>query len=208
MPAPVSAMEESRPRPTGLIQSEEIAEIGSLEKPVGAIVAAAKVFGAPHLSERPAESERPRPYDGPPSRHRVHYILRTLQTASLVGYDGATRTSAARFRVLGTLLRRSTAQRPARHHVSADALGSRTLTGRARPPARPTRHRPRPSPVLAGASGMIMAALGNRSQVELAAQCRKSFCIENRRLRRSAAWFNRRVRADPKAPGYCTVSDE
>ena len=53
MTAPVAAIEEKRLRPPAPTKSAEITQIGPLGKPVGAVVAAAKVLRVLHASERP-----------------------------------------------------------------------------------------------------------------------------------------------------------
>lgn len=53
MPAPMVETEQNRPRSAAPTKSAEIAPIGPLGKPVGAVIAAAKVLSILHASERP-----------------------------------------------------------------------------------------------------------------------------------------------------------
>jgi DNA-binding IclR family transcriptional regulator len=187
VPAPVTATEQNRPRRTAPTKSAEIAQIGPLGKPVGAVVAAAKVLRMLHASERPLNASEVARAAGL-HRGTAYNILRTLQTESFVGYDEATRTYAVSLRILELaygVLRRSgllDIARPLMHAVS-DAYGVSVYLSKVLGPSslllldwvgaafRPDLYVTvgRPSPVPAGASGMIMAAFGNSSQVELEA---------------------------------------
>jgi DNA-binding IclR family transcriptional regulator len=156
-------------------------------KPVGAVVAAAKVLRALHGSERPLNASE---VARVACLHRgtAYNILRTLQTEGFVGYDEATRTYAVSLHILeiahGVLLRSGVMDlaRPAMHAVS-DAHhvsvylskvrdGSSLLlldwVGTAfRTDLHVTVGRQYPGP--AGASGVIMAAFGNCSEAVLEA---------------------------------------
>ncbi len=187
MPVPVAATEESRRRPTAPIKSAEIAQIGPLGKPVGAVVSAAKVLRVLHASERPLNASEVARAAGL-HRGTAYNILRTLQAEGFVGYDEATRTYAVSLRILELaygVLRRSgllDIARPLMHAVS-DAHGVSVYLSKVVGPSslllldwvgaafRPDLYVTvgRPSPVPAGASGIIMAAFGNSSQVELKA---------------------------------------
>ena len=187
MPAPVAATEDNRSRPAALTKSAEITQIGPLGKPVGAVVAAAKVLRVLHASERPLNASEVARAAGL-HRGTAYNILRTLQAESFVGYDEATRTYAVSLRILELaygVLRRSgllDIARPPMHAVSdahgvsvylSKVVGASSLllldwVGAAfQPDLYVTVGRP--SPVPAGASGIIMAAFGNSSQAELRA---------------------------------------
>ena len=179
MPAPVAATEENRSRPAAPTKSAEIAQIGPLGKPVGAVVAAAKVLRVLHASERPLNASEVARAAGL-HRGTAYNILRTLQAESLVGYDEATRTYTVSLRILELaygVLRRSgllDIARPLMHAVS-DAHGVSVYLSKVVGPSslllldwvgaafQPDLYVTvgRPSPVPAGASGMIMAAFGN-----------------------------------------------
>ena len=187
MPAPVVASEENRSRPVAPTKSAEIAQIGPLGKPVGAVAAAAKVLRVLHASERPLNASE---VARAASLHRgtAYNILRTLQAESFVGYDNATRTYTVSLRILELaygVLRRSgllDIARPLMHAVS-DAHGVSVYLSKVLGPSslllldwvgaafQPDLYVTvgRPSPVPAGASGIIMAAFGNSSQAELKA---------------------------------------
>jgi DNA-binding IclR family transcriptional regulator len=187
VPAPVAATEANRPRPAAHTRSAEIAEIGPLGKPVGAIVAAAKVLRTLHLSERPLNASEVARAAGL-HRGTAYNILRTLRAESFVGYDEATRTYAVSLRILELaygVLRRSGLMdiaRPLMHAVS-DAHGVSVYLSKVLGPSslllldwvgaafRPDLYVTvgRPSPVPAGASGTIMAAFGKSSETELEA---------------------------------------
>jgi len=187
VPASVVAIEENRSRPAEPTGSAEIVQIGSLGKPVGAVVAAAKVLRVLHASERPLNASE---VARAASLHRgtAYNILRTLQAESFVGYDEATRTYTVSLRILELaygVLRRSgllDIARPLMHAVS-DAHGVSVYLSKVVGPSslllldwvgaafQPDLYVTvgRPSPVPAGASGIIMAAFGNSSQAELRA---------------------------------------
>ena len=187
MTAPVAAIEEKRLRPPAPTKSAEITQIGPLGKPVGALVAAAKVLRVLHASERPLNASEVARAAGL-HRGTAYNILRTLQAESFVGYDEATRTYTVSLRILELaygVLRRSgllDIARPLMHAVSdahgvsvylSKVVGASSLllldwVGAAfQPDLYVTVGRP--SPVPAGASGIIMAAFGNSSQAELQA---------------------------------------
>ena len=187
MPASVVAIEENRSRALARTKSAEIAQIGLLGKPVGAVVAAAKVLRVLHASERPLNASE---VARAAALHRgtAYNILRTLQAESFVGYDEATRTYTVSLRILELaygVLRRSgllDIARPLMHAVS-DAHGVSVYLSKVVGPSslllldwvgaafQPDLYVTvgRPSPVPAGASGIIMAAFGNSSQAELKA---------------------------------------
>ena len=122
MPASVVAIEENRSRPAA---PAEIAQIGPLGKPVGAVVAAANVLRVLHASERPLNASEVARAAGL-HRGTAYNILRTLQAESFVGYDEATRTYTVSLRIIELaygVLRRSgllDIARPLMHAV-ADA---------------------------------------------------------------------------------------
>jgi DNA-binding IclR family transcriptional regulator len=160
---------------------------GTPGKPVGAVVAAAKVLRVLHESERPLNASEIARAAGL-HRGTAYNILRTLQAEGFVGYDEATRTYAVSLRILELAygaLRRSGLMdiaRPLMHAVS-DAHGVSVYLSKVLGPSslllldwvgaalRPDLYVTvgRPSPVPAGASGMIMAAFGNSSEPELEA---------------------------------------
>ena len=156
-------------------------------KPVGAVVAAAKILRALHASERPLNASE---VARAASLHRgtAYNILRTLQTEGFVGYDEATRTYAVSLHLLeiahGVLLRSGLMDlaRPAMHavcdahnvsvYLSKVRDGSSLLlldwAGAAfRTDLYVTVGRQFPGP--AGASGMIMAAFGKCSETVIEA---------------------------------------
>jgi DNA-binding IclR family transcriptional regulator len=187
VPAPVAAAEENRSRPAATTKSAEIAHIGPLGKPVGAVVAAANVLRVLHTSDRSLNASEVARAAGL-HRGTAYNILRTLQAESLVGYDEATRTYTVSLRILELAygaLRRSgllDIARPLMHAVS-DAHGVSVYLSKVVGPSslllldwvgaafQPDLYVTvgRPSPVPAGASGTIMAAFGNSSQAELKA---------------------------------------
>ena len=187
MPARVAATEGDRPRPAAPTKSAEIAQIGPLGKPVGAVVAAARVLRVLHASERSLNASEVARAAGL-HRGTAYNILRTLQAESFVGYDEATRSYTVSLRILELaygVLRRSgllDLARPLMHAVS-DAHGVSVYLSKVLGPSslllldwvgaafQPDLYVTvgRPSPVPAGASGMIMAAFGNSSQGELQA---------------------------------------
>ena len=187
MPAPATAAKEDRPRQAVSTHSAAIAQIGPLGKPVGAVVSAAKVLRVLHASERPLNASEVARAAGL-HRGTAYNILRTLQAESFVGYDEATRTYTVSLRILELaygVLRRSgllDIARPLMHAVS-DVHGVSVYLSKVVGPSslllldwvgaafQPDLYVTvgRPSPVPAGASGMIMAAFGNSSQTELKA---------------------------------------
>src|SRR5436305_1850903 len=160
---------------------------GNLGKPVGAVVAAAKVLRVLHASERPLNSSEVARAAGL-HRGTAYNILRTLQAEGFVGYDDATRSYSVSLHILELaygVLRRSgliDIARPLMHGVS-DAQGVSVYLSKVLGPSsillldwvgvarRPDPHvavgRQYPSP--AGASGVVIAAFGNSSQEELEA---------------------------------------
>src|SRR5207237_6883156 len=96
-------------------------------KPVGAVVAAAKVLRVLHASERPLNSSEVARAAGL-HRGTAYNILRTLQAEGFVGYDDATRTYSVSLHILEIahgVLRRSGLMdlaRPLMHAVS-DSYG-------------------------------------------------------------------------------------
>ena len=185
--ARVAALKESRPRPASRASAASVARVGPLGKPVGAVVAAANVLRALHASERPLNASE---VARAARLHRgtAYNILRTLQAEGFVGYDEATRTYAVSLRILELAygaLRRSGSMdiaRPQMHAIS-DAYGVSVYLSKVLEPSslllldwvgaalRPDLYVTvgRPSPVPAGASGMIMAAFGKSSEAELEA---------------------------------------
>jgi DNA-binding IclR family transcriptional regulator len=182
---PVTALDGARPRRVLHPGSSQIAEISHLGKPVGAVVAAAKVLRVLHASERPLNASEVARAAGL-HRGTAYNILRTLQAEDFVGYDDATRTYAVSLHILELAygaLRRSGLMdlaRPLMHAVS-DAHGvsvylSKVLSPSARllldwvgAALRPDLYITvgRQYPGLAGASGVVMASFGNRSEQEL-----------------------------------------
>ncbi len=186
-PTRVAALDESRPRPASRTGSSPVAQIGPLGKPVGAVVAAGKVLQALHASDRPLNASEVARAAGL-HRGTAYNILRTLQAEGFVGYDEATRTYAVSLRILELAygaLRRSGLMdiaRPQMHSIS-DAYGVSVYLSKVLGPSslllldwvgaalRPDLYVTvgRPSPVPAGASGMIMAGFGKSSEAELEA---------------------------------------
>src|SRR6266516_5439156 len=156
-------------------------------KPVGAVVAAAKVLRVLHASERPLNASEVARAAGL-HRGTAYNILRTLQAESFVGYDEATRTYTVSLRILELaygVLRRSGLMdlaRPLMHAVS-DTHGVSVYLSKVRGPSSlllldwvgtelrtdlyVTVGRQYPGP--AGASGVVMAAFGSSSEAELEA---------------------------------------
>jgi IclR family transcriptional regulator, KDG regulon repressor len=156
-------------------------------KPVGAVVAAAKVLRTLHASERPLNASEVARAAGL-HRGTAYNILRTLQAEGFVGYDEATRSYVVSLHILELaygVLRRSGLMdlaRPLMHQVS-DAHGVSVYLTKVVGPSLlllldwvgaelrtdlyVTVGRQYPGP--AGASGLIMAAFGNRSEAELEA---------------------------------------
>ena len=182
---PAAALNESRPQSAMRPGLSQVAQIGPLGKPVGAVVAAAKVLRALHASERPLNaSEVARAAEL--HRGTAYNILRTLQAEGFVGYDEATRTYSVSLQILELaygVLRRSgliDIARPLMHAISDVQDVSVYLSKVLRPSSlllldwvgvalRPDPHvtvgRQYPSP--AGASGVVIAAFGNSSEQEL-----------------------------------------
>jgi DNA-binding IclR family transcriptional regulator len=160
---------------------------GNLGKPVGAVVAAAKVLRTLHDSERSLNASEVARAAGL-HRGTAYNILRTLQAEGFVGYDEATRSYAVSLHILELaygVLRRSGLMdlaRPLMHAIS-DAHGVSVYLSKVLGPSslllldwvgvafRTDLYVTvgRPSPVPAGASGVIMAAFGNSSEPELKA---------------------------------------
>jgi DNA-binding IclR family transcriptional regulator len=188
VPVTVAAPEHNRAQPTVPTKPAKIAQIGQLGKPVGAVVAAAKVLRVLHASERPLNASEVARTAGL-HRGTAYNILRTLQVEGFVGYDEATRTYTVSLRILEIaygVLRRSgllDIARPLMHAVS-DAHGVSVYLSKVLAPSslllldwvgaafRSDLYVTvgRPSPVPAGASGIVMAAFGNSSQAELETQ--------------------------------------
>jgi DNA-binding IclR family transcriptional regulator len=156
-------------------------------KPVGAVVAAAKVLRALHASERPLNASEIARAAGL-HRGTAYNLLRTLQAEGFVGYDEGTRTYAVSLHILELaygVLRRSGLIDIARPlmHAASDAHGVSVYLSKVLGPSsmllldwvgsalRPDPHvtvgRQYPSP--AGASGVIIAAFGTASEEQLAA---------------------------------------
>src|SRR6059058_2871358 len=96
---------------------------GNLGKPVGAVVAAAKVLRVLHASERPLNASEVARAAGL-HRGTAYNILRTLQAEGFVGYDDVTRSYSVSLHILEFaygVLRRSGLMdlaRPVMHAVS------------------------------------------------------------------------------------------
>jgi DNA-binding IclR family transcriptional regulator len=160
---------------------------GNLGKPVGAVVAAAKVLRTLHDSERPLNASEVARAAGL-HRGTAYNILKTLQAEGFVGYDEATRSYSVSLHILEIaygVLRRSGLMdlaRPLMHAVS-DAQGVSVYLSKVLGPSSlllldwvgaafrtdlyVSVGRQYPGP--AGASGVIMAAFGNGSEPELKA---------------------------------------
>ena len=156
-------------------------------KPVGAVVAAAKVLRTLHASARPLNASEVARATGL-HRGTAYNILRTLQAEGFVGYDDATRTYSVSLHILEIahgVLRRSGLMdlaRPLMHAVS-DAYAVSVYLSKVVGPCSQllldwvgaalvtdlyvTVGRQFAGP--AGASGVIMAAFGNSSEQELEA---------------------------------------
>jgi len=154
---------------------------------VGAVVAAAKVLRILHASERPLNASEVARGAGL-HRGTAYNILRTLQAEGFVGYDEATRSYSVSLHILELaygVLRRSGLMdlaRPLMHAIS-DAHGLSVYLSKVLGPSslllldwvgvafRTDLYVTvgRPSPVPAGASGVIMAAFGGSSEPELEA---------------------------------------
>jgi DNA-binding IclR family transcriptional regulator len=181
----VAARDENGPRWAASPAFAPSAQTGVLGKPVGAVVAAARVLGALHASERPLNASEVARAAGL-HRGTAYNILRTLQAEGFVGYDEATRTYAVSLHILQLAygaLRRSgllDIARPLMHAVS-DTHGVSVYLSKVLGPSRlllldwvgvalrPVAHiavgRQYPSP--AGASGVVIAAFGSSSEEEL-----------------------------------------
>jgi DNA-binding IclR family transcriptional regulator len=161
---------------------------GNPGKPVGAVVAAAKVLRTLHASERPLNASEVARAAGL-HRGTAYNILRTLYAEGFVGYDEATRSYSVSLHILelaNGVLRRSGLMdlaRPLMHAVSdahgvsvyvSKVLGSSSLllldwVGAAfRTDLYVTVGRQYPVP--AGASGVIMGAFGSGNEMELEAR--------------------------------------
>src|SRR5712692_8918254 len=160
---------------------------GNPRKPVGAVVAAAKVLRILHGSERPLNASEVGRAAGL-HRGTAYNILRTLQAEGFVGYDEATRSYSVSLHILELaygVLRRSGLMdltRPLMHVVS-DTHGVSVYLSKMVGPASlllldwvgaafrtdlyVTVGRQYPGP--AGASGVIMAAFGGSTEAELEA---------------------------------------
>jgi DNA-binding IclR family transcriptional regulator len=156
-------------------------------KPVGAVVAAAKVLRILHGSERLLNASE---VARAAALHRgtAYNILRTLQAEGFVAYDEATRTYSVSLHILEIaygVLRHSGLMdlaRPLMHAVS-DTYGVSVYVSKVLGPSslllldwvgvafRTDLYVTvgRPSPVPVGASGVIMAAFGGSSEPELEA---------------------------------------
>jgi DNA-binding IclR family transcriptional regulator len=188
---------------------------GNLGKPVGAVVAAAKVLRTLHDSERPLNASEVARAAGL-HRGTAYNILKTLQAEGFVGYDEATRSYSVSLHILEIaygVLRRSGLMdlaRPLMHAVS-DAQGVSVYLSKVLGPSSlllldwvgaafrtdlyVTVGRQYPGP--AGASGVIMAAFGNGSEPELKALFSKVAWYQ----KPSFADFLARVR-EPKKCGF------
>src|SRR6478609_5090671 len=158
---------------------------GNPGKPVGAVVAAAKVLRILHGSERPLNASEVARAAGL-HRGTAYNILRTLQAEGFVGYDEPTRTYSVSLHILELaygVLRRSGLMDLARPPMNAvsDAHGVSVYLSKVLGPSSlllldwvgaelrtdlyVTVGRQYPGP--AGASGVVMAAFGNSSRAEL-----------------------------------------
>jgi DNA-binding IclR family transcriptional regulator len=158
---------------------------GHPSKPVGAVVAAAKVLRVLHASERPLNASEVARAAGL-HRGTAYNILRTLQAEGFVGYDESTRSYAVSLHILELaygVLRRSgllDLARPLMHAVAdthgvsvylSKVLGPSSLLlldwvgAELRTDLYVTVGRQYPGP--AGASGVVMAAFGSSSEAEL-----------------------------------------
>jgi DNA-binding IclR family transcriptional regulator len=167
----------SETEPTGQ-QGVDAGEFVWRGKPVGAVVAATKVLRTLHDSERPLNASEVARAAGL-HRGTAYNILRTLQAAGFVGYDEATHSYSLSLHILELaygVLRRSGLMdlaRPLMHAIS-DAHNVSVYVSKVLGPSslllldwvgvafRTDLYVTvgRPSPVPAGASGVIMAALG------------------------------------------------
>jgi len=160
---------------------------GNPGKPVGAVVAAAKVLRTLHASERPLNASEVARAAGL-HRGTAYNILRTLYAEGFVGYDEATRSYSVSLHILELahgVLRRSGLMdlaRPLMHAVS-DAHGVSVYLSKVLGPSSlllldwvgaafrtdlyVTVGRQYPGP--AGASGVIMGAFGSGNETQLEA---------------------------------------
>ena len=160
---------------------------GNPGKPVGAVVAAAKVLRTLHASERPLNASEVARAAGL-HRGTAYNILRTLYAEGFVGYDEVTRSYSVSLHILelaNGVLRRSGLMdlaRPLMHAVS-DAHGVSVYLSKVLGPSSlllldwvgaafrtdlyVTVGRQYPGP--AGASGVIMGAFGSGNETELEA---------------------------------------
>jgi DNA-binding IclR family transcriptional regulator len=160
---------------------------GNPGKPVGAVVAAAKVLRTLHASERPLNASEVARASGL-HRGTAYNILRTLHAEGFVGYDEATHSYSVSLHILelaNGVLRRSGLMdlaRPLMHAVS-DAHGVSVYLSKVLGPSSlllldwvgaafrtdlyVTVGRQYPGP--AGASGVIMGAFGSGNETELEA---------------------------------------
>jgi DNA-binding IclR family transcriptional regulator len=160
---------------------------GNPGKPVGAVVAAAKVLRTLHASERPLNASEVARASGL-HRGTAYNILRTLHAEGFVGYDEATHSYSVSLHILELahgVLRRSGLMdlaRPLMHAVS-DAHGVSVYLSKVLGPSSlllldwvgavfrtdlyVTVGRQYPGP--AGASGVIMGAFGSGNATELEA---------------------------------------
>jgi DNA-binding IclR family transcriptional regulator len=168
------------------VRAPQVARIGPLGKPVGAVAAAANVLRALHTATRPLNASGVARAAGL-HRGTAYNILRTLAAEGFVSYDETTRTYAVSLQILELAygaLRRSgllDIARPLMHAVADDCGVSVYLSkvvgpssmllldwvGGLRPDPQLTVGRPHPGP--AGASGVIIAAFGGSSEPELEA---------------------------------------
>ena len=180
----------SDPSPTAAIRQKAGAgERGGAGpgKPVGAVVAAAKVLRTLHASERPLNASEVARGAGL-HRGTAYNILRTLQAEGFVSYDHATRSYSVSLRILEIaygVLRRSGLMDLARPLMQAisDAHGVSVYLSKVLGPSslllldwvgvafHTDLHVTvgRQYPVPAGASGVVMAAFGGSSEPELEA---------------------------------------
>jgi DNA-binding IclR family transcriptional regulator len=171
--------------PTGASrETVVVADLGR-GKPVGAVVAAAKILRTLHTSERALNASEVARAAGL-HRGTAYNILRTLRAEGFVGYDDATRTYSVSLDILELahgVLRRSGLMDLARPlmHALADAYGVSVYLSKVVGPCSyllldwagaglrtdmyVTVGRQFAGP--AGASGVIMAAFGNSSEAEL-----------------------------------------
>jgi DNA-binding IclR family transcriptional regulator len=180
----------SETEPTGAVrQSGGTGAFGraSPGKPVGAVVAAAKVLRILHQSERPLNASEVARAAGL-HRGTAYNILRTLQAEGFVSYDESTRSYSVSLHILELaygVLRRSGLMdlaRPLMHAIS-DTHGVSVYLSKVLEPSslllldwvgvafRTDLYVTvgRPSPVPTGASGVIMAAFASSSEAELEA---------------------------------------